>query len=194
DRNGKLDVWTTDANGRDLRQVTHSAAGGSSISFFPDNRSIAYVTYGREQAVWRTSIDRDAPMRLTDRPANSPQISPDGNSLVCRLRSEQNGAALWQTAILPIERSGAPRYYPIPHGGGPHIFQWLPNGRAFTFIDSTSGAQNVWIQNVDGGPPRQLTRFDAGRIAAYHISPNGKSIVVARGDPVNDMVLIRGFR
>ena len=194
DRNGTLDVWTADASGHDLRQVTHSAAGGSCISFFPDNRSIAYVTYGKEQAVWRTSIDADAPRRLTDGPANTPQVSPDGNRLLCRLRTEANGLPVWQTAILPIGGAAPARFYPIPHGGGPHIFQWLPNGRAFAYVDSTSGAQNIWIQTVDGAPPRQLTHFDAGRIAAYRISPDGKSIVVARGDPVNDMVLIRGFR
>ena len=195
DRSGKIDVWTSDVNGGDLRQVTHAAIGGTSISFFPDNRNIAYVTFGNQQAVWRSSIDGDgAPVRLTDRPANTPQVSPDGNSLLCRYRTVENGLPLWRTAILPVGGTEPPRYYPIPRSGGPHVFQWLANGRSFAFIDSTNGASNVFVQDVAGGPPRQLTQFDSGRIDSYHVSPNGKWIVVARGDPVNDMVLIRGFR
>jgi len=195
DRSGRIEVWTADVNGRDLRQVTHGAAGGSSVSFFPDNRSIAYVTFGKEQAVWRLTTDGgDAPMRLTDRPANSPQVSPDGKSLLCRFRSADNASPLWRTAILPIGGKEPPRYYPVPRNGGPHAFRWLAQGRAFAFIDSANGAANIWEQDVSGGPPRQLTRFDSGRIATYDVSPNGKSVVVARGDPVNDMVLIRGFR
>lgn len=195
DRSGKIEIWSSDVSGGDLRQVTHGAVGGTSVSFFPDSRNIAYVTFGKEQAVWRSSIDgRDMPVRLTDRPANSPQVSPDGQSLLCRYRTVENGLPFWRTTILPIGKPDPPRFYPIPRAGGPHVFQWLSNGRAFTYIDSMNGASNVWLQDIAGGPPRQLTKFDSGLIATYHISPNGKSIVVARGDPVDDMVLIRGFR
>jgi eukaryotic-like serine/threonine-protein kinase len=193
DRTGKLEVWVCDTKGNDLRQVTHGAVGGASVSFFPDNRSLVYISYGKVQAAWRTSIDNDAPVRLTDRPANSPQVSPDGKWLLCRLRSVEPDAPLWRTAILPIDGKGNARYYPIPRAGGPHAFQWMPDGRAFAFIDTSGSATNVFVQNVDGGQPRQITRFDSGRISAYHISPDGKSIVVSRGDPVNDIVLIRGF-
>jgi Tol biopolymer transport system component/tRNA A-37 threonylcarbamoyl transferase component Bud32 len=194
DRSGKIEVWLSDVNGDHPQQLTHGAAGGSSLSFFPDNRSVAYVSYGKVQAAWRASLDKSVPIRLTDRPANSPQVSPDGKLLLCRLRSVEPDVPLWRTAIVPIDPKGPPRYYTIPRSGGPHAFQWMSDGRAFAFIDSVNGAFNVWLQDVDGGPPRQLTRFDAGRISAYDISPDGKSILVARGDPVNDMVLIRGFR
>ncbi|MDQ6801164.1 MAG: protein kinase [Acidobacteriota bacterium] len=194
DRSGKIEVWCSDIDGDHAKQVTHGAAGGSSISFFPDNRSVAYVSYGKVQAAWRASLDNGVPIRLTDRPANSPQVSPDGKLLLCRLRSVDPGVPLWRTAIVPIDPKGPPRYYSIPRSGGPHAFQWRSDGHAFAFIDSVNGAFNVWLQDVDGGPARQLTRFDSGRILAYDISADGKSIVIARGDPVNDLVLIRGFR
>ena len=194
DRTGKLDVWVSDAEGKNVRQVTHGAVGGTSISFFPDNRSLVYISFGKVQAAWRTSVDHDAPVRLTDRPANSPQISPDGKWLLCRLRSIEPGVPLWRTAILPVDGKGPPRYYSSPRAGGPHQFQWLPDGQAFAFIDTTGSSTNVFVQAVEGGEPRPITRFDSGRVCAYHISPDGKSIVVARGDPVNDIVLIRGFR
>jgi hypothetical protein len=55
-------------------------------------------------------------------------------------------------------------------------------------------ADNLWLQPLAGGPPRQLTHFKEDRIGYLDLSPDGKQIAVARGNAYNDVVLITNFR
>ena len=182
-----------DINGSALRQITTSAPANYA-SWFPDSKSVAYVSWGEVQAIWRIGIDSQNETRLTDRPANSPRVSPDGNWLLCRLRAaDSRTVPLWRTAIVPIGKNGETRYYDVPRSAGPHRMQWLPDGRSFAFLDDTAGVTNIWVQDVRGGAPRQITHFDSGQIYAYDIGRDGR-IAVSHGEPVNDMVLIRDFR
>ena len=45
-----------------------------------------------------------------------------------------------------------------------------------------------------GGPPKQLTDFKEGKIFAFDWSPDGKDLLLSRGDVSNDVVLISDFR
>ncbi|MGB7437285.1 MAG: hypothetical protein WBR26_07280 [Candidatus Acidiferrum sp.] len=62
------------------------------------------------------------------------------------------------------------------------------------FLDSRDGVGNVWLQPLQGGKPRQLTNFSSDRIYSFDWSPDGKQLVVARGNSSSDVVLISNFR
>jgi hypothetical protein len=55
---------------------------------------------------------------------------------------------------------------------------------------------DLWIQPLDGGAPRQLTRFedDARVIADFAWSGNGARLAVARAVTTNDIILFRGLQ
>ena len=65
---------------------------------------------------------------------------------------------------------------------------------AFYVRDTALGAwvEAGWLQPIDGGPPRQVTRFISDRIFDYDVAPDG-ALVCARGAVVSDVVTIRGF-
>jgi tricorn protease len=70
-----------------------------------------------------------------------------------------------------------------------------PSSRAFGFVHwSDDGIPNIWLQNIDGGPPRQITHFDRGDIYAFDWSPDGKWLAVSYGEPKTDVVIVRDFR
>ena len=187
-------VWICDVDGENARQITREPVYPGLLSWLPDSRSLIYVESAEHQAAWRVNLDDGQRMRLTDRPANTPQVSNDGKWLVCRYRAAEPGKPLWRTALLPMDRKAPPKYFDIPHGGGPHIFEWLPDGHTFAFVDFVNGVGNIFVQDIRGGAPRQVTRFDSGQVLAYDFSSDAKSIVVAHGEAVRDLVLIRDFR
>jgi Tol biopolymer transport system component len=162
----------------------------------PDGRSIVYLTNGASQFAWRVSIDGPGqPVRVTNTPTSRPSVSPDGKWLLCRLRSTEPNKPLWRTAIVALDGSAAVRFYDGPRFGGPPILlQWHPNGRAFLYVDFAGGVSNIWMQDVAGGEPRQLTRFESGDIFAFDIARDGKRIVFSGGETTRDAVLIRDFR
>jgi len=56
-----------------------------------------------------------------------------------------------------------------------------------------SGVTNLWMQPLDGGPPKQLTNFASESFFALDWSRDGK-LVYGRGETTSDAVLISDFR
>ncbi|HSP14719.1 MAG TPA: LpqB family beta-propeller domain-containing protein [Thermoanaerobaculia bacterium] len=191
DRSGAQELWIAEANGGNLRQLTRGQSPVGSPSWSPDGRSLYFLTSGREQAVWRISLDGTL-QRITSRPTSSPDISPDGKSLICRLRSTDPKTPLWRTAIVPVA-GGDPTFLPIPRSGGPPRPQWV-KGRTFAWLDYIGGVSNIWIEDLGGSSPAQITRFDSGHILAYDFSADGRFIAISHGERVDDLILIRNFR
>jgi len=211
DRSGTIEIWTSNMNGLDLQQVTSggrpilgqgptdsapqaSLGASASPSWFPDSRSLAFVSMGNVQAAWKLTLGRKSLERLTNAPANLPRVSPDGKWILCRLRSTKPGVPLWRTALVGVENKEEPRYFEVPTYGGAPDAQWFPDGRRFAFLDHADGVANLWTQEVRGGPPRQITHFDSGEICGFDISKDARFVAVSRCERVNDLVLIRDFR
>jgi len=53
--------------------------------------------------------------------------------------------------------------------------------------------RNLWVQPIDGGKSRRLTDFDSGQIRNFAVSPDFKKIVLARGNPAAEAILITNF-
>jgi|SRR2546427_2010056 len=77
--------------------------------------------------------------------------------------------------------------------GWGHV-RWTPDGRALTYINTRGIVSNIWLQPVDGGPPKQLTDFKTDRIFSFDWSRDGKWLGCSRGVVDSDVVLIKGFR
>ncbi len=59
-------------------------------------------------------------------------------------------------------------------------FEWLPDGSGLVHKVVLNGIGNIWLQPVDGGEARQLTRFDRGLIGDIDVSPDGTHISLNR--------------
>jgi eukaryotic-like serine/threonine-protein kinase len=193
DKSGADEIWLADADGGNARRLTsHGSAAWP--SFAPDGRSLVYLRMDDGQRAWRMPLDGGPAVRITNVPTNRPEVSPDGRWLLCRLRSTEPGVPLWRTAVVPLDGKGTVRYFGVPADGGPPIMQWHPGGGSFLFVDSRGGLDNIWQQELSGGPPRQLTSFEAGEIFTFDVSRDGKRFAVARGQSTRDAVLVRDFR
>ena len=75
--------------------------------------------------------------------------------------------------------------------GGP--VRWTPDGRGIAFVIRSPQA-NIWIQPLDGSPPRQLTRFTDGRaIPDFAWSRDGSRLAIVRVRSITDVVLYKGL-
>ena len=65
--------------------------------------------------------------------------------------------------------------------------QWTVDGRAISYLNNSNDRRNVFLLPLDGGAPREITRFTEGRISHQRWSPDGKRLVVVRriGDADN---------
>jgi Tol biopolymer transport system component len=54
---------------------------------------------------------------------------------------------------------------------------------------------NIWSQPLDGGPPKQITKFTSGQIFSFDWSRDGKQqLVCSRGTQTTDVILIKDQR
>src|SRR5262249_40176203 len=121
--------------------------------------------------------------------ADAMTVSPDGKLVVYNFYDPQNETP-WRSAIIPFEVGEPIRTFRQFYRG---LWRWTPDGKGLTYIDA-SDSFNIWIQPVDGGAPRKLTRFKSGFVHSMEWSRNGKSIALSRGDERGDVVLITDFR
>jgi Tol biopolymer transport system component len=119
-------------------------------------------------------------------------ISPDGKTLayVIGLVTSPDTAPEEKIALLSTATLTSPRFLPVD----PRIakgVQFTADGNAVAYPISENGADNVWVQPLDGSPGHQITKFDSEQILSFHWSPDGKNLGVLRGHTDSDVVLLQ---
>lgn len=157
----------------------------------PDGRWVVYMSVIKDSpTLWKRSLGGgEAAVQLSDKIASIPRVSPDGRFIACFYRAQVETFS--KLAVLPFDGGEPVKVF----DRSPTTFveagiQWTPDGRSLSFIDNRDGVSNVWLQPVDGGPPKQLTNFTSETIFRFAWSPDGKMIVAERGTETGDIVLI----
>ncbi|HET6645743.1 MAG TPA: DPP IV N-terminal domain-containing protein, partial [Pyrinomonadaceae bacterium] len=197
DRTGSSNIWRTDIDGSNARQLT-KGSGEEHPQCSPDGKWVVYTLLGAgKPTLWRVSIDGGAPQQLTDKYSAAATFSPDGKSFASIYREEQPNLPL-KLAIFPTEGKQPTIIFDVPILADEVSLvpppRWTTDGRALTYVVTSAGVSNIWLQPTDGGTPRQLTMFKADRIFSFEWSRDGKQLVIARGAVASDVVLISNFR
>jgi Tol biopolymer transport system component len=193
DVTGVRHIWRMEIDGDNLVQLTNGS-GEDHPEISPDGQWVVYTRMERGEldrpTLWKVSIDGGEPIKLNDEFAAHPAVSPDGK-LVAALYSP-GANSKWTMAVFPFEGGQALKTFPTVVHGTPYI-RWTPDSQGLTFVDNTPGASRIWVQPLDGGPPRKIVEFDTDRIFGFDWSRDGKALASVRGFWALDAVLIRDF-
>ena len=190
-RSGLAQVWRMDIDGSNPTQLT-SGDFKDRPRWSPDGKWIVYTSQGTATGLWKMPADGGAPIRLTDRRARFPAISPDGRLISFELVDDQTLRRV--IAVMPFDGRAPVKTLEMTTTTRLWASQWTPDGRALRFVDSNADTSNIWEQPIAGGAPRQLTDFQSFILTDFAWSPDGKQLVYARGVTVSDVVLISDFR
>jgi Tol biopolymer transport system component/DNA-binding winged helix-turn-helix (wHTH) protein len=188
---GPFNIWRMDADGGNPLRLS-SGRGENFPHVTPDGRSVVYATTGggQEAAVWKVSIDGGEAVKLTNRPASWPFVSPDGKSFICTYGEGPFSAN--RLAVIPIEGGEPVKLYEIAPTFRFNTV-WLPDNRGIAYLDARTGTTNVWMQPLAGGKPVQLTNFNTDHVAAFDWSRDNR-LVATRSVETTSVVLIKDFR
>ena len=191
-RDGQTGIWRMNVDGSGARLLAHLPRP-SWLSVTPDGRFVICASIGDDGstvATWRVSLDGGEPTQIAahiDRPA----VSPDG-----RLLAGINvapGASRLTLVTLPLDGSAPPRELgTIAPATANGLLEWTADGNGILF--STVERTNVWLQPLSGEPPRRVTDLATLDIVRGRRSPDGQSLIVARGSAQTDAYLVSGFR
>jgi Tol biopolymer transport system component len=68
--------------------------------------------------------------------------------------------------------------------------QFTRDGKAITYIIHDHGADNMWLQPLDGSLGHQITNFPSDTVRFYVYSADGKNLAVMRTHTDSDVVLL----
>ncbi len=118
-------------------------------------------------------------------------IAPNGK-LLAFLTTGGTTDIAHKIALVPLDAGPQPTQRmldPDPRVAGAP--QFSPDGKGVVYPIRNHGADNLWLQPLDGSPGRQLTSFTSDTIATFRYSPDGKTIGVLRSHSESDVVLPR---
>ena len=179
-----------DIDGSNPKQLTFGI-DARSPEITPDGQWIVYSDVGSgTRTLWKVSIDGDNQAQLTDYFSREPAVSLDGKQIVFVFLDERVTPKRLRIAIMPFGGGPPTKILDLP----PRRIRWTSDGRALTYPDARDGVPNIWIQPLDGNPPKQLTNFTNDQIFAYAWSRDGKRLACARGNQISDVVLISSIK
>jgi eukaryotic-like serine/threonine-protein kinase len=177
-------LWKAHADGRPAERLVRGNVRNPMVA--PNGQFAAFLSTRRGPlSPWTVSIDGGEPVQVatTFAAEGSLAVSPDSKAILFR-----DGGGNTTVCDLPACTS---RRTVSPALAG--VRRWTPDGRALAYLDLAQ--TNIWIQPIDGSPPRQLTHFTDGRlIGDYAWSHDGQRLAISRVEVRNDIVLFRGLR
>jgi eukaryotic-like serine/threonine-protein kinase len=192
DSSGTPQIFKMDLEGGNQKQLTSDRGFISSLS--PDGKWVVYTIFSSSGFnLAKIPIAGGAPTQVTNKVAHHPSVSPDGKLIACIYSDTM--AHTEKLGLLRFDGGELVKLIDLPQTGHANtLLVWSPDGRAVGYIDSRGGVSNIWLQPIDGSPPKQLTDFKSDRIFTFAWSRDGKWLAYSRGTEEHDVVLITDFR
>jgi eukaryotic-like serine/threonine-protein kinase len=203
-------IWRTDSDGSNPQQLTHGNHDASPTCT-PDGKWVYYID--NMLSVMRIQIEGGQPevvpgIKIPNllQQLGGITISKDGRrmfSLVSTTRAspgeDPEKSAYHEgekIAIVDLDAGPATALVLNPDSrataslftGSPKL---SPDGTALGYVIREKGAENLWMQPLNGSPGRQITHFPSSEILDFRWSPDGKMLAIVRESLTSDVVLLR---
>ena len=170
---GNMDIWISDADGSNQKQLTKDQRTNNYLSVSPDGRTIVFVSdRAGMPSLWRMDIDGSNQRQLTSGQEDYwPQVTPDGRWIV--FASWRSGKqALWKMPIdggEPTQLTDKFTYWPVISPDGKLI--------ACGYDEQPGAPPRIALISIDGGD--FVKTFDIPVTAAgpFRWSGDGKAVL-----------------
>jgi Tol biopolymer transport system component len=136
-------------------------------------------------------LDGGKAERLSELPTFPFDISPD-SKMAAFATFVSPSAAKKQLALVPVDSPANTRILdlqrPMPMYGG---VRFTHDGKAVTYAFQDQGAENLWLQPLDGSPGKQISNFKSEQIKDFRWSFDGSKLGLLRGHTDSDVVLLQ---
>jgi Tol biopolymer transport system component len=188
----QLEVWRSDVDGGNPKLLS----GIKKVRyprFSPDSKWILYSTFASEKQ-YLIKVDLDGGKEVTlasHKYILGIAISPDG-SQIAYVYMDPDQSHDPMINIIPFEGGAASKSFRIEKDVFPYgRIHWTPDGNGIAYIRDEHGVSNIYIQPIDGSPPRRFSNFTSDRILHFAWSLDGKQIAYSRAKIISDIVLIQ---
>jgi len=192
-RNG-LGVFFTDADGANPKELTTGKLD-SFPACTPDGKTVLYSD--ADNILQKVLSEGGSPQRAFDFPVFSRiTISPDGK--LAAFVTQRGNDPKETLALLSLDSSQPARFLEFERSRVEFTFSYAigsiafsADGKGIVYPIRSGDTDNLWLQNLDGSPGKQLTDFKSEVIRDFDFSFDGKQLAIIRGHREADVVLLR---
>ena len=167
---GAPEIFVVDADGRNPRRLTRHKAIDVSPTWSPDGRRIAFVSdrTGQPNLYVMDAADGGNLRRITFGGGyhTAPAWSPDGRWIAYEQRSGAGQFDIWLA-----DPDGQGQTPLVTHPRSDENPSWAPDARKLAFHSLRTGRPEIFVVDLDGENPRQITR-GGGDNTAPHWGPH----------------------
>jgi serine/threonine protein kinase/Tol biopolymer transport system component len=193
-RDGRSNLWRMEMDESNAVQLTRGDADNQP-QLSPDGKWVFYESLTSGAAgrwtIWKVTVEGGAASPVVAGAGSdfhSPAVSPDGQWLAFRQTDVQTKQA--RIVVAPVEGGALKATFDLPPAAC-GLVRWAYGGRGLSYVDDRTGASELWFQPIEGGPPKQLTRFQTGKIFSFAWSSDGAHLAVARGTRDSNLGIVK---
>ena len=185
-RNGESNIWRMDINGSNPLLLT--SGGGINPSITPDGQSVLYIKKRvSSYTLWQVPIGGGEPKQVSPMdPVFLSSLSPDGRRLAF-VHYDQKADKPFQTCVAAIDATKPEKCFENSRA----FPRWTADGTAYYYL--AHDYSGLMRQSLDGKLETVIS-YPGERANTFAISPDGKSIVIARSRPTQDVVALMDER
>lgn len=158
----------------------------------PDNKWVVFGSFkSGVPRLWKVSIDGGESTKVSDLAFNAVGFLPEGTKLYGEYFDDQISPARWRAAIVTFDTGQLVKVFDLPDGANRAV---IPDEQTMIYNNKKSDVDNLWSRPIDGGEPKQLTKFMSDTIYSFARSRDGKQFAIARGSSSSDIILIKDFQ
>jgi DNA-binding winged helix-turn-helix (wHTH) protein/Tol biopolymer transport system component len=187
-------LYRIDVDGGNFKQLTSGESQEIDSSISPDGNTIIAdfedMAADGEQTITLQKFQAAGgeAQKITDQTCRTPIFSPDGSMISC-VRNEA------EVFVIKTSDGSVMRNFQIPPVNGSNIGAvWTPDSSGLVVITHENGVSNLVMFPIDKSKPFKLTNFSSGAIYRFAFSQDGKRLLLARGYPTQEAILIKNFR
>jgi sugar lactone lactonase YvrE len=182
-------IWRMNADGSGAEQMSSGEDYDPEVS--ADGAWVYFDGWrdGGRRRVLRVPAAGGPTEKVTELVADAPAISADGRFAFCRVFDPQRKGM--RSAVISTETGALVRYLDLPAGATQRSCSWISSDTEILCSVSKGEVGNLWAVPVAGGPPRQVTRFEAEDIGQIALSRDRTRVAILRGTPSADIVLLQ---
>ncbi len=201
-KTGLLQIWRTDQNGDNPIQITFDDSGHNGLPVVsPDGNWLYYINkQAAVSSVRRKSLSHGSDTVFFAGEDLSPSawiaISPDGKLLGFINYADKSASKgrnrTYQIVVVSTDNPNVLHFYKI--SASTRYFEFSPDSRSLEYIENTPTDGNIWRQSLADETKREVI-FTLPKDKIFHFawSKEGKHLALARGQQINDAILLTEF-
>lgn len=193
-RSGKRHIWQIDLDGKNLRQITDTSSGEDYPEISNDGNWLFYTKLNSEKSeIWKKSLNGGDAFKVLASAGSISKISPTepGKMIAYYFDPNEKEKSPWKYVLFSHEAKNELR--PLDFNPHNHSFTWKKDGTGVYFAKVAVNQNNLWFYSIENDKSEQITNFTDQKIVNLSLSPDGKTVALARGNTIGNILQISGY-